>query len=629
MNACFYTPPENGELMFSWLTRVCRQNLISTEDMRRIFMGDDCNLFSPDISIPVSPVMKAMGMDTEKQITAFLETTLYPLIGFCRTPAVCQQIISSVFTPKMHLPAAGKYASRIVYLCPECVKEELSEKGYYTARRIHQVPGVEVCTKHHVPLVTASVFQVKDMTGMPAMKSIRPSMSTENSLLIAKFAGDLLEKMPDINLFQMVQAVRLREDMINWQGTTLLEALKEKGFGDLFAGYNDDQLSHCIFDKQHPCMDRRLAILYTLFGSADEFISSIPEKTDEEERELSENLLAEGYRLSGSYRRDVISVTHMACGHTFAISPYGFFRMGIRCPECSGRIPEEERLRGMIRASAPKNTMIVTPVGGMRKKISVETADGKERICTPFDIIYRRKLSPKVRSKMGRYIKPETKRKEKRGKGDHETYKPWIYTAEVSSSGTKCNFIDWKTGRMVELLSQGEKDYYCILRWDDSVDDINEQYPLNIEETNEIAKRIYEETGKEEFLPLSHLNQCMTTDLLVTYTDGSQRAFSVKYDKESLKKKDVARFMVEKLYWKKHNASYRIVFREDVDRDFVSNICAVVPFYDEKYVVTELDAFKHEIARKKIDVDFHHGPVRFVKLLKEYKGEGRWKKESV
>ena len=65
-----------------------------------------------------------------------------------------------------------------------------------------------------------------------------------------------------------------------------------------------------------------------------------------------------------------------------------------------------------------------------------------------------------------------SKIEEGRGKGSGASYKPWIQTREISSCGTCSNPKDWKTGRTVELLSQGEAYFWHILRWDDNILDV-------------------------------------------------------------------------------------------------------------------------------------------------------------
>ncbi len=88
-----------------------------------------------------------------------------------------------------------------------------------------------------------------------------------------------------------------------------------------------------------------------------------------------------------------------------------------------------------------------------------------------------------------RYVSEERKIKEGRGKGRFADYKPWIRFGETGSIGTGCIQPDWKHGRGIQCLSQGELHAYALLRWEDDVEDILEQYPLmNLEATNE--KRI-------------------------------------------------------------------------------------------------------------------------------------------
>ena len=47
--------------------------------------------------------------------------------------------------------------------------------------------------------------------------------------------------------------------------------------------------------------------------------------------------------------------------------------------------------------------------------------------------------------------------------------------------------FDWKTGEEVRVMSQGEADWYTVLRFDDSIDAVFVNYPLD--------RRIIEETA--------------------------------------------------------------------------------------------------------------------------------------
>ena len=85
------------------------------------------------------------------------------------------------------------------------------------------------------------------------------------------------------------------------------------------------------------------------------------------------------------------------------------------------------------------------------------------------------------------HVTEERKMRDKRGKGTGADYKPWIYVREIKSDGTSSEPIDWTNGRTCQLLSQGEKYLWYYLRWDDSVKNIYEQYPLNLDATNSIG----------------------------------------------------------------------------------------------------------------------------------------------
>lgn len=53
------------------------------------------------------------------------------------------------------------------------------------------------------------------------------------------------------------------------------------------------------------------------------------------------------------------------------------------------------------------------------------------------------------------------------GKGVN--YVTYITTSEFNSEGTTSVIKDWKNGRDIHCLSQGETLWYYILRWDDKL----------------------------------------------------------------------------------------------------------------------------------------------------------------
>ena len=196
---------------------------------------------------------------------------------------------------------------------------------------------------------------------------------------------------------------------------------------------------------------------------------------------------------------------------------------------------------------------------------------------------------------MARYISKKTKKLRKMGTGKGANYIPYITTSEFNSKGTTSVIKDWKTGRGVHCLSQGEALWYYILRWDDNNVDIREQYPLK----NELIAKIAQENG---FKPPVNRFHIMTTDFLVTEADGMLHAYSIKLDR-NLSERTLQLLSIEKLYWLSQNCKFTLLFKSDVNKIFATNIRLVTEYYQPDRVFDKYSAIKHKIAIKECTVN--------------------------
>lgn len=188
------------------------------------------------------------------------------------------------------------------------------------------------------------------------------------------------------------------------------------------------------------------------------------------------------------------------------------------------------------------------------------------------------------------------------------SYSPALKARNTYGSGTRANVIDWKTGRIVECLSQGEKWTFLCLRWDDNVLEIREQYAMN----QELVCRAALELG----LPIPH-NQ-LSTDFLVSYKDRSLMAVSVKNSEDDLKKKAVAkRQVLEKQYWMNQGVPWVLIYKSRINRTMVDNIRLCVRHYDPASVTDRISMAAHKIARKEILVDMEV-PINFKNIADQY-----------
>lgn len=198
-----------------------------------------------------------------------------------------------------------------------------------------------------------------------------------------------------------------------------------------------------------------------------------------------------------------------------------------------------------------------------------------------------------------------------RGEGAGVFYKPYIKANEFNSLGTTCNPIDWKTGRTMELLSMGEMYVYYILRFNDDVVDIREQYPLELERTLAIASELGYKHPKNN-------NTRMTSDLLVDYKNGTQEVFSIKANINDLKHRRTAeKLKIEQLYWERKGVKFNTILSDSIDINTVTNIRLAVEFYKKEDVFDEISFIKHLIATKQLPIDVTNGLINYSKLRKE------------
>lgn len=233
---------------------------------------------------------------------------------------------------------------------------------------------------------------------------------------------------------------------------------------------------------------------------------------------------------------------------------------------------------------------------------------------------------------MGRKVTEETKTRQKRGQGTGKDYNPWIHIQEMSSKGTKEILNDWKTGRQVHLLSQNEVRWYYILRWNDDVLDIREQFPLELEKTLDIAEAMGVKHPKDR-----HTH--MTTDMLVTYRNEKNerfyRAYSVKdhvsqifgdlSDGKVLRQVEIQR--IEMAYWKLQGIEFQNVFGDrDIDPIYAGNIRLLVSYYDPREVVDERSMVKYLCAHKQIEVDLRRGELNLEQFAERYLADSEHRK---
>lgn len=214
----------------------------------------------------------------------------------------------------------------------------------------------------------------------------------------------------------------------------------------------------------------------------------------------------------------------------------------------------------------------------------------------------------------------KTKELLKMGTGDGANYKPYIQVGEFGSLGTSACVIDYKTGRVVHLLSQAEVMAWYQLRWDDNNLDIKEQYPLPLKETLEIAEKY----GLRHPQKNSEYKR-ITTDLLIHRKDGDV-ALSIK---ANISKMNVNNLYIEMKYWESKGVIWKIIQKKDLSPVRYRNIRDVVHFYNVNEFPDLITFVKYLIAHKYIKVDMD-AQLDYQQIIKEHEMEiEKWKNSAL
>ena len=120
-------------------------------------------------------------------------------------------------------------------------------------------------------------------------------------------------------------------------------------------------------------------------------------------------------------------------------------------------------------------------------------------------------------------------------------------------------------------MSDHEDRYFCLLEWADSIVDIQEQYPLDIKVTQEIARKIgvKHPIGEEDF-PI-----VLTTDFRIFMRKGHkviEIARTIKEVLELEKTRILEKLEIERIYWDMKGVDWGIVTEKDIPRPLARNI---------------------------------------------------------
>ncbi|WP_188704810.1 TnsA endonuclease N-terminal domain-containing protein [Silvimonas iriomotensis] len=163
--------------------------------------------------------------------------------------------------------------------------------------------------------------------------------------------------------------------------------------------------------------------------------------------------------------------------------------------------------------------------------------------------------------------------KEGRGEGHGVDYLPWLTIQDVSSSGHSTRMSSRVVGRVHHLLSDIETHAFVTFDWSDSVRDIREQFPLDRDETREIAMEMGVKHPND---PSSRCDIVMTSDFVLdVFTPAGMQMHirAVKPSEELSNPRVVEKLEIERRYWYRRNvASWGVITEREVPVDRAKNL---------------------------------------------------------
>ncbi|MCA9182916.1 MAG: Tn7 transposase TnsA N-terminal domain-containing protein [Planctomycetales bacterium] len=192
--------------------------------------------------------------------------------------------------------------------------------------------------------------------------------------------------------------------------------------------------------------------------------------------------------------------------------------------------------------------------------------------------------------------------REGRGAGAFETYRPWLETYDVPSSGRRHRLPSLKPpGRLVHLLSDLELANFLVNEFRTTVVDLREQFPLDRVASHEIALR----AGIRHPVTSLGTPHVMTTDLLVLTRSNGVSAFeaiAVKPSSMLENARVIEKLEIERRYWNERDVSWRIFTEEHFHPTAVHHLASIRQFWDAAYFRECLGDIFDELVEELMDL---------------------------
>ncbi len=371
----FFLNPYPDELLLSYILRILRRNGIDLDVFEKYYVGDrllKIDKLSFDAKQAFWAFYQSLSFDHEVDAGEFfLSLSTFPFQSIFMTRERQMNYINNVFRKVDKLNPLVRVPFKTISVCPVCVTEDNKQHGEPFLHRVHHLPGVCVCPKHHVLL-----HQYQDYNEQEAAFEYAPIESNipeEDLIAYADYAQAIFSSGVRSDIKTVKEAIyvkfRLRKYLPSGSYKKFFDAIK---------------------NWKHCALLRPLHVL-RYEGALDLWLSAIEGKAPQDILALLMFLYPEPQELIDQIATDrdlICKYTCPNCGNVFYTNPLAQ-ETGFGCPQCDEKLSDTERYSHIVQVLGQGEYELKEPyVSNSRQTRMFHRRCGQEFTIKPGRFIY-------------------------------------------------------------------------------------------------------------------------------------------------------------------------------------------------------------------------------------------------
>lgn len=261
-------------------------------------------------------------------------------------------------------------------VCPECMKNEIQEHGFFIYHRKHHMPGVCVCYKHHCPLhiYQGTTRNILSENGKYAEMQVQ---NIDSESCYAEFAGKWLDAEIDTDISALADAVfrKLKADGITADKyQSFADEIYKSPLSDLFDTDIVSFLKVTLINRIYVNQRTLLSLLLYLFEKPENILPYLQKDIDSMMEFIS---ALDGYDVYEPVRGTLVCMRKTDTGEVFYTTPAGFLASWRELSRDNLKT-EKKKFEEIFEAVSDGEYTLLSEFDGMDNSILVKHSCGKQ-----------------------------------------------------------------------------------------------------------------------------------------------------------------------------------------------------------------------------------------------------------